>query len=79
MLRNACYCKLKKQLDKLEREISQNYSEDTNLASKVNQLKNELDINTEKDTQLAEKINEISSGEINVPLVNENDIDNLFP
>lgn len=81
MLRNACYCKLKKQLEELEREIKLNYAGDDSLAQRVSQMRSDLDTNTQKDAELKEKVDnlDIQGGGDSVSPASEDQIDSLFP
>ena len=80
MLRNACYCKLKKQLEELEREIRLNYAGDDSLAQRVSQMRTDLDVNTQKDSELKEKVDNMEIGEgADVSPASQDQIDSLFP
>lgn len=80
MLRNACYCKLKKQLEELEREIRLNYARDDSLAQRVSQMRTDLDVNTQKDSELKEKVDNMEiGGGSDVSPASEDQIDSLFP
>lgn len=80
MLRNACYCKLKKQLEELEREIRLNYAGDDSLAQRVSQMRTDLDVNTQKDSELKEKVDNMEiGGGADVSSASQDQIDSLFP
>lgn len=80
MLRNACYCKLKKQLEELEREIRLNYAGDDSLAQRVSQMRTDLDDNTQKDSELKEKVDNLEiGGGADVSPASQDQIDSLFP
>lgn len=80
MLRNACYCKLKKQLEELEREIRLNYAGDDSLAQRVSQMRTDLDVNTQKDSELKEKVDNMEiGGGADVSPASQDQIDSLFP
>lgn len=76
MYRNACYCKLKKQLEELQKEIKENYSGDTALSSRVTEIQRELVENTTNDTELRERVEVI---EAEIQPADPSDIDDLFP
>lgn len=77
MLRNACYCKLKKQLEKLEREILTNYAGDSSLAQQISQIRSDLDDNTQKDSELKDKVDNLDIG--GASAASQDQIDSLFP
>lgn len=75
-----CYCKLKKELQELEKKLKENYMGDSTLAQKVTDLKNELDVNTTNDEALQERVDSLEiSSDINIQPSSTGAIDSLFP
>lgn len=75
-----CYCKLKKELQELEKKLKENYMGDSTLAQKIIDLKNELDINTANDEALQDKVETIeNSSSANIQPSSTGAIDSLFP
>ena len=78
MYRNNCFCKIKKELEKLQKQINQNYSGDSNLNNIVGNIRRELDQNFEKDAELTERVDNIQASN-QIGFADNDDIDTLFP
>lgn len=74
---NNCYCKLKKRIEELEKEVNQNYSGDSNLSDRIQELKNALDENSARDEELQNKVSSLETGD-NVTPSTQGAIDDLF-
>lgn len=68
---NNCFCKLRKRIEKLESQLTQNFSGDSNLANTVQQIRNDLDKNTADDIITRGQVESL----INPPDNNENNDD----
>ena len=82
MYRNSCYCKLKKQLEELKKDIARNYSSDSDLANKVQQISDDLDANSQRDEELTNTVNvhiQEANERVDLDPASTDDIDTLFP